>query len=190
MMAAIIEPTYFAHINKEELKFFSVSSTPSIDHNVKNITISEQAAIQFLHGHEQMDKWYVTYDKDTEEYDIVRSVEDEFNYLRIQLQDNIKLKEQSVITDLDIRVKLNSANDTIEIYFKDFVINTYPEVKFTFTKDGNPFYYKGFYILSKHAVDTLKAKNLSINPIIISVEDVSDLSIYTKMRNINIAISK
>jgi hypothetical protein len=188
MTQAINEPAYFALINREELKFFSVSATPVTDRNIKNIMISEQAALQFLSGKEPIDKWNVTYDAATDEYDIIRDTSDSFNYLRIQLQEQIKIPTVASDVELDIRFKLNTDNNTVEIHFKNFIITTYPEIRFAFTKDDDPRYYKGLYSLNKIGVDALIAKNESVNPIILSVEDVSDLSIYTKLRNLKIAI--
>ena len=188
------KPKFYAHvdINTHDILGISPSLIDTSDPSKINLEIDYDLAEKFLTGQENIFLWCIAQESNGNLSLMKREDLTKIKRERVEYMEFTELVPDVYKTESDILVNVDSTNDIIYIHYNgDFIKLTKSPVNFYFTGEQNPTQLKGIFKLSADTLDKmLKINKLAKwpNPIVLKINDASNLSIYTIKSNISISM--
>ena len=188
----VTKTQFFVHIDKAELTIVAVAPNEPADDNLFSLKIDYDQAIKFMTGTDSPTNWSVEL-KDGN-YTIIKNSELRNRNSRVDVISILDLPWDEVIENPDIQIIVDRQQSQAEIYYNGARLpNWRAGARFYFTREADPSYLKCSFSLDVNILDTLKKVNDSDewpNPIILPLNDVDDLSVFTVKSDLKISLSR
>jgi hypothetical protein len=187
-----IVPKFYVHVDLSKMEIISISPESFNDAQTKSIEIEYDLASKFISGEENIHNWAIA-NRDGE-FSVVKPDEVEgFFHNRVELLSIVEVPFKEVPYP-DVRIVVDEENDKVIIYYHGERISTWQfPLKLYFTREGDPSYLKCAFTLDTNILGTLAyLNNLNQwpNPIVIPMEDVDDLSVFTFKTDLKVSLEK
>ena len=185
---------FYAHINKGKLQIVAISPVeiPFVENaEVIGIKVEWSVAEKFLMGIENPVKWVAAY-KDGE-YSIQKASDIREKTARVDALPIYEVKHEKLPYP-DIWIEIDKKRGNVIINYDGSKIASWPTTaKLYLTREGDPSYLKCAFALDVNTLCKITEQNkLSEwpNPIVLPLEEIDDLSIYTIKSNLKIMLGK
>ena len=191
VLPEVIKPQFYAHIHKEALTIAAIAPIEPSDDKLFGLAIEHDQAMKFMVGTDSTTNWSVAL-KDGQ-YGIIKNEDLRGRNSRVDVISILEVP-WGLVQSADIKVVVDADNSQAEIFYDGSKMpNWKSSAKLYFTREGDPSYLKCAFSLDVNILETLKKVNKAAewpNPIILPLNEVDDLSIFTMKSDLKISLIK
>lgn len=178
---------YYVFIDLETLGIVSVGEANSSCDSLLKIEVQQDLYIKFITGEENTASWILGPDRSIVKKEHIKPAE--YNLVDILRIMSIEFTQSE---NADVKIIIDTDNNTLKIFYSFEQINLWQvPLKLYFTRYQDPAYLKSTVDINMNTLFELRDKSSAKkipNPLIVSVQEADDLSIYTPRTDLKFSV--